>query len=667
TASFSSARSATLASGSGGSISPAAGTILTLSGSISGDGALVKDGAGTLVLTGTNTYTGGTTINGGALQIGNGGTTGSISGNVVNNAALVFNRSDTYSFPGTITGAGTVTFLGGGRVEFATPGSYSGAISVQDTTVHLEQDAVSTSTFTVGNLGVLVGNGTVGGLVVDTGGTAAPGNSPGTIAVTGPVTFKAGSTYRVDVTPDGRHDLITATGPVTLSSGAAVQVIAEPGAYAPNATYAILTTTASVSGTFGSVASDYAFLTPALSYDTQNVYLKLVYAGPADGGGGSPSPRFASFATTANEVAVANGAQALGLGNAVFDAIVTLPVSGVPGVFAALSGEAYSSADTVIQQQSIYVREAVGARLRQSVTAPVAQPLAHGATAAAPATAQLSASLTPTLWAQGYGGWGTSFGTGNAATVSNSLGGFLIGADVAVGSNARAGLFGGYSQSQFDVNDRASSGTMDNYDIGTYVGAQFGALALRGGAAYTWHDVSVDRTVAFPGFSAALSSGYQTGTTQVFGEVGYDMAVGPYSFEPFAGLAYVGISGASFRENFGPAALAVSTNGMDTLYSTLGVRAATAFDVMGRSLTPSLTLGWQHAFGDTNPTAAMQFAGGVTPFSISGAPIAGDALLVEAGLSYELSGMAALSATYSGQLAGSASQNAFTAQFSLKF
>ncbi len=192
------------------------------------------------------------------------------------------------------------------------------------------------------------------------------------------------------------------------------------------------------------------------------------------------TPRFASYAVTANELGVANAAQALGIGNALFDAIVTLPVSGVPGVFASLSGEAYASVDSVIQQQSVYVREAVGARLRASVSAPGVGALGYAAQAGGPQTASLGAGLTPTLWAQGYGGWGTTFSNGNAASITNSIGGFLMGADVALAPNARAGLFAGFSQSQFEVADRASTGAMDNYDLGAYAGAQFRCLRAAG-------------------------------------------------------------------------------------------------------------------------------------------------------------------------------------------
>ncbi|MDQ0506623.1 autotransporter family protein [Xanthobacter agilis] len=587
------------------------------------------------------------------MQLGNGGTTGSIVGDVVNNATLVFNRSDTYDFTGSISGTGLVTFTGDGKVNFSSP--YEGPVAVDQAQVALEKGTVSSSPFTVNDGGRLGGTATIGGLTVNEGGIAAPGYSPGTFTVKGAVAFNAGAVYQVDVTPEGAHDLITATGPVTISRTATVEVQAQPGRYPGSSAMTILSTTGTLTGAFGGVTSDYAFLDPTLTYDAQNVYLSLLYSGVD----------FVTYARTSNEAGVAVAAQALGAGSSIYDTILGLPEGAVASAFNALSGEVYASVDTVLQQESIYVREAVGARLRQAAAGPDA--LARAAQGSGPATARLSQDLDVTLWAHGYGGWGKSFGDGNAASIANSLGGFLIGADAAIGANAWAGVFGGFSQSSIDVNARSSSATSDNYDVGFYVGGQFDAVALRGGFAYGWHDVSVSRSVAFSGFNETANGGYTLGTTQLFGEVGYDLSLGGYAFEPFAGLAYVNVGGASFSEGFKAAALSVDMASMDTLYSTLGVRAAAAVELFGRTLTPRMTLGWQHAFGDITSSAAMRFLGGDTPFQVTGAPVAVDALLLDAGVSYGLSDTATLGVVYTGQFAPSASQNAFTAQFSLRF
>ena len=80
---------------------------------------LIKTGTGTEILTGTNnTYIGGTTINGGTLQIGDGGTSnGSLPGNVTVNSpgTLAFANPTAFSFPGLISGTGSLRRPGPGR------------------------------------------------------------------------------------------------------------------------------------------------------------------------------------------------------------------------------------------------------------------------------------------------------------------------------------------------------------------------------------------------------------------------------------------------------------------------------------------------------------------------------------------------------------------------
>src|SRR5271165_7365060 len=92
---------------------------VTFNGAISGTGDLVQQGGGTLILTGNSTYTGGTTVNAGVLQVGNGGTAGSISGNVTDNGTLAFDRSDSVTFVGVVSGSGSLLQSGGGTLAVA--------------------------------------------------------------------------------------------------------------------------------------------------------------------------------------------------------------------------------------------------------------------------------------------------------------------------------------------------------------------------------------------------------------------------------------------------------------------------------------------------------------------------------------------------------------------
>src|SRR5690606_6823139 len=128
------------------------------------------------------------------------------------------------------------------------------------------------------------GSGTLGHVNVSRGGALSPGNSIGTLTVDGDLDFGDRSTFWVEVNDGGdvagiNSDLLLVTGAATIDEGARVRVSPANGTdtgqtYAEETTYRILTAS-SVTGTFGSVDSDFAFLTPELSYDATNVYMTL--------------------------------------------------------------------------------------------------------------------------------------------------------------------------------------------------------------------------------------------------------------------------------------------------------------------------------------------------------------------------------------------------------
>ncbi|MFK0090793.1 autotransporter outer membrane beta-barrel domain-containing protein [Pseudomonas sp. NPDC090755] len=99
---------------------------VTFEGKISGSGVVNQISTGTTILTSDNTYTGGTNILTGTLQLGSGGNNGSIVGDVSNQGTLVFNRSNTLTFGGVISGAGRVDQSGSGTTILTGNNTYSG-------------------------------------------------------------------------------------------------------------------------------------------------------------------------------------------------------------------------------------------------------------------------------------------------------------------------------------------------------------------------------------------------------------------------------------------------------------------------------------------------------------------------------------------------------------
>lgn len=167
----------------------------TFTNVISGTGSLAQAGSGTLTLAATNTYTGRTIISAGILQIGNGGTIG--GGDVVDSTALVFNNSSSNNVSGVVSGAGSLTVLGGGIVNLTSNSTYTGGTSVSNATLQVNNtqgSGTGSGGVTVLSGGTLAGSGTVGGSVaIRSGGTFAPGNGVGTLTINGNFTADSGA------------------------------------------------------------------------------------------------------------------------------------------------------------------------------------------------------------------------------------------------------------------------------------------------------------------------------------------------------------------------------------------------------------------------------------------------------------------------------------------
>ncbi|MGQ9367163.1 autotransporter outer membrane beta-barrel domain-containing protein [Azospirillum sp. A39] len=648
TGSFDSARSVTLTGG--GTVDVADATTLQLSGTVSGDGALVKRGAGALVLTGANAY-GGTVVEAGTLV----GDAGSIAGDAAVAGALVFRQAGDGTYAGAISGQGGASVVkeGAGRLSLSgDSAAFAGTTTVAAGT--LAVDGTLGGVVEVATGGRLGGSGTVGTARV--AGTVAPGNSIGTLSVAGDLTQQPGSTYEVELDADGRADRIAVAGSATVD-GATVTALPAEGRYTLGTRYTILTAAGGVTGSYAALVEDAPFVTLALAYDPGAVYLDVVRDGTA----------FCDVSATANQCAAGTAVEGLGAGHTLYRAITGLPDdASARAAFDSLSGEVHASVHTALLEDSRLVRDAATDRLRAAgggVAADDAPVTAYGAggPAAAPAADGRFAA-----WGRVFGAWGENDGDGNAATLDRSTGGFVMGADGLVAETWRVGVMAGYSHSRFDVDGRSSSGSSDNVHVGLYAGAQWGGLGLRGGAAYTWHDIATDRTVAFAGYADALDAGYHGGTGQLFGEVGYRLDTPAAALEPFAALAHVVLRTDGFTERGGEAALAGDDGRSAATVGTLGLRAARAVSAGDATVRLHGMAGWRHAAGDVTPSAELAFAGGA-PFAVDGVPLARDAAVVEAGLAVRLGGAVDLALSYGGQFAEAAREHGARLGLTVRF
>ena len=550
------------------------------------------------------------------------------------------------AYAGIISGSGTLTKQGTGALTLTQDSSaFAGT-----TTVTGGELVVNGALGGILNMngGTLGGSGSLGNVILESGARLTPGNSIGTLNVVN-YTFNPGSIYEVELDDGGftagtNSDLLNATGTVTINGGT-VHVTPENGTddgstYTPG-TYTIITAATGVAGVgFDAVTDDYAFLDFTLDYPTAN-RVDLISALSV-----TPATGFCVPGMSLNQCAAGDGAFSMGAGNSVYDAVLTLSNAEAPVALGQLSGEIHASARTALLEDSRFLREAAMDRLR----------VALGGTAAND-SAQIEKRISESfgLWGQGFGSWSRQGGNGNASGIDRSIGGFLMGGDALVWDNMRFGVLGGYARSGFSAGNVLSTGTADTYTLGAYGGGKWDAFALSGGLAHSWHSLNMSRSVAFTGFSDNLSVAYSARTLQAWGEAAYSFEAGASRFEPFANLAYVSHSTNSFTETGGAAALTSASNVVDATFSTLGLRAETDVALGDMSARLHGMVGWRHAFGGA-PTAQMTFASGGNAFTIVGAPLAQDSLVLNAGFDINLANEATLGIAYGGQF-GSGIQN----------
>jgi len=258
----------------------------TYAGSIGGSGTVMVQGGGTVAFTGANSYTGGTTINGATLQLGNGGTSGSIVGDVVDNGTFVINRSDPsvspFTFSNVISGTGAFVQAGPGTTVLTANNDYTGATTVAAGTLRVSGSIAGSSGVTVNAGATLGGTGTVTGRVASTtinnGGTLAPGdNAVGDLVVTGNLLFQSAASYLVQVAPHAASTTFV-TGSTTVAGVLTANALG--GSYTTNRIFPVLTSTGTLTGTFGALTTTGSFggATLSLAYSAHEVFLILTAA-----------------------------------------------------------------------------------------------------------------------------------------------------------------------------------------------------------------------------------------------------------------------------------------------------------------------------------------------------------------------------------------------------
>jgi autotransporter-associated beta strand protein len=638
-----------------------------------GNRPLIKYGTGTLTIGGDASFTGGTTINRGAVVLGTGGSSGSILGNVTfcgnaadpncdasNNKALAFNRSDTYTFDGSITGLGQVFQIGSGKTVLTDASTYSGPTFVSSGILSVN-GSITSSVF-VNNSGTLGGNGSVGATTILLGGALSPGNSVGTITVNGNLVFNPGSFYFVEVFGN-TTDRTNVTGSATLAGTVAA---AYTGGNLTN-TYTILSASSGRIGTFDSLAALNlpAFITASLAYTPTDAQLNLT----SGIGGIAGLSRNQSAVAGALDNSFNSGAGSL-------PGLFGVAASQLPAALDMLSGEGISGTEetafgasdmftSIMMDQGAFWRS--GESIDVNGVAFGAEPLQY-------ALSKKRASDHPAFKAIGrpapyqprWRAWLTGFdGTAKldgeagigSASLSHNTGGLAGGLDYQFAPDVLVGLAIGGSSSNFSVRDRITSGHLEAAHFGGYGVKTWGSLYAALALSFTTFRNSTTRSIVGIGPTETATGSFGSNLFSGRVEVGAKQVFGRFAVTPFAAMQFAELWQNGFTETnpvtpgaAGPLGLTYGSISASSLPTFVGAQFDTRFAFgNGMVLSPYARLSWVHEFHPNRAINAVFIALPGAAFTVDGPRRASDAARIDAGTKLAIRPNAWLFASFNGE------------------
>jgi len=385
----------------------------------------------------------------------------------------------------------------------------------------------------------------------------------------------------------------------------------------------------------------------------------------------------ANFVTTPNQKSVARAVDSLPASHPVSEA-ARAALAQAPQELAsfstAISGEVHPTVGASLRTAVEPVRDVSMAQLRAGLFGgrqPGALTADAGVSDAPALAGVLPSSTIYPAWAQVTGNWQQLGGRDHSAKGRQHSGGVFIGMDEAIGDGWRMGGALGYTDSRLNVSSLGSSATISSYSAILYGGkvlpAGPGAVHMMLGGAYTWHDVRTRRRVSGGGLDQDLRGDYGANTTQLFAELGYAIPVTPgLTVQPYVGLSQANNRRRAFKERGGSAALSSKRQHSDTTTVTLGVRGTQDIKLGRHEGQVSGALGWRRNSGDLRTRASMSFDVGDS-FTVTGAPVTRDSLLVETGFKVHVGRSAAVGVNYAGQFGGGTRDHSASLNVSWRF
>ncbi|MBU6155746.1 MAG: autotransporter domain-containing protein [Alphaproteobacteria bacterium] len=606
--------------------------------------------------TGTPTANGGTTLpgnppsepmttalwsSGTLIPVGTGaltgpGTTNFVPNNTNGTAGL---QNSTRFFEVNLRSAGT-TFLTGTTVTIdrlnvrgASSGLNIRSGAQLNTTISSYVDAGTLTVnggFSTTNLFVLggkvMGAGSITGNLVNTAGMVAPGNSIGTLNVTGPYSQGVAGILEVEMAA-GTSDLLAVSGNAQLAG--TVRFTQFGTAPTLGQTNNFITTGGTVSGRFTAVQDLLpGALFPVLTYGSNFVSVTIAdFCSFASGPVQTPVCQALNSSTVQTDpdmIPALGGLQAL-------DSASLSKALGAmsPTRANAQAMTAFTTGDLLRGQFASRAYSLLGAagegevakidlaRTQLASASPSSEALASAATAALAASTAAASDID---LGNGYGlffaGDVAIFETeqaGGIGTDKADAAALTAGIDHSDGNGFVAGVAVSYLQSTVAQDyGLGGSTSSDGMAVSAYASLDQGALSADVYASGAWHSYETERTLLLAPLTLGIASGETDASQlQLGASVGYDIATAAWMrLAAVGGLHYINVDIDAYTETgAGPLGAAVNARSIDSLKSQLGGEMAFHLEPGNKSLVPMLRVVWNHEFMNDPLVVTSGFAG----------------------------------------------------------
>jgi len=542
----------------------------------------------------------------------------------------------------------TLNKRGAGTLVLNGVNTYTGLTDVQEGTLRIGASSANSAAQVAGDVQVgaqatLEGHGKVlGNAHIASGGTFSPGSAANTAGVfaLGGLTLDAGSTYVAAINPDGSNNKAEVSGAATVNPNANLRIRNGGGAgnWATSTDYTLITAAGGRTGEFSNVTNELAFLQYSLSYDANNVFLRMF----AD-----DTPDFTTGCITANQCGIGGALNDDPDGTkGIRDGVISLNVDEVPDAYNSLSGEMFGSTRAALLNDR-RLRDAVNRRMLAGI------------------------QTDERLWVNAWGFGGDISGNANAAKADVSGIGISLGGDARLTGNLAAGMVFAYEDGKVkNSSGRNSRADVNAYSLGAYLSGEAGnGMTLRAGLIYSRLDIDSKRQIAAGTLQGEAKADYRGNKIQLFVEGSKNFAVGEATtLTPYVNLAQTWLRTDATTETArgaaAPAALHVDSQTDSVTQATLGVRAGLQVSPQTRLVGE---LGYVRSFGDVDGKTTNRFASSNRNFAIRGVAVDKTMALVGVGIQAQLSPAASLSVGYQGQIGSKVSNHGAHVQFRMRF